>query len=103
MQYTIQIIEILLPDRHVWVYTKFCTNSIDLRTSHLLCLELCDVCFSRITRHQAWNNEIEGYSGPQCDQVEARTPEEIAHYMSPLSRELYPCISRISGRCRDMF
>src|SRR5918912_320192 len=86
MQDAIQIIEVLLPDRYIWVHTKFCPDRFDLCTSHLLCLELRDVCFGWITRHQAWDDEIERYRGPQRYQVEARTPQEIAHYsVSPCS------------------
>src|SRR6266480_2093026 len=87
----------------MWVHTKFCANSINLRTSYLLCLELCDICFSRITRHQAWDDEIKGYGSPQSYQVEARTSEEIAHSLTPLNRILYPCTSQECGRCRDIF
>src|SRR5947209_17810893 len=79
MQDAVQIIEVLLPDRYIGVHTKFCADRIDLRTRYLLCLELCDIRFSRIAWHQAWNDEIERYRGPQCYQVEARTPQEKAH------------------------
>src|SRR6266487_609969 len=79
MQDAVQIIEVLLPDRDIGVHTELHTDGIDLRTRYLLCLELRDIRFSRIARHQAWNDEIERYRSPQCYQVEARTPQEKAH------------------------
>src|SRR6266436_7811526 len=85
MQDAVQIIEVLLPDRDIGVHTELRADRIDLRTRYLLCLELRDIRFRRIARHQAWNDEIERYRSPQCYQVEARTPQEKAHYsLSPL-------------------
>src|SRR5215470_14273506 len=79
MQKAIQISKVLLPNRYVRIHPKFGTDGIDLRACYLLCLELCDVGFSRITGHQTGNDEIKGHGRPQSNHVKTRSPENIAH------------------------